>query len=76
MFRNKLTPRFVEKMDSTKKRTILAVLITFCWTASIALAITGWSDHDSWSYIEAAAFFINGLVFLEVRRNISTPNSH
>jgi len=73
---SKRTSLLFRHTDPSKKRTILAVLITFCFTASAALVLVAARNHGSWWYLEAAAFFVAGLVFLIERRQIRVSNPH
>lgn len=71
----KWTPLFFPNIDPHKKRTILAILITFSWTVSAALILVGCRSPGQFWFLEAGTFFVVGLTFFEVRRNTGVPHS-
>ena len=62
-------PLLFRNMERNKKRKMLAVLTTICWTASVGEAIVGFVGGDTTWYIMAAALFFSGAAFFEARRH-------
>jgi len=58
-------------MSLQKKRDILLVLITVCWTAGSGEAIVGWVCKDSFYYVQALSLLLTGTALLLARRKIS-----
>ena len=59
---------FFRNLTPEKKRLLLAVLITFSWTAAAELALAAWYCAYGYWYLAATGLFINGLTFLVVFR--------